>query len=107
MFFKLKKYFFVGDSKCFLKGIMVLTAVLFCFTLSAQQPDTLIKKLDSLEKKTDTAGQKNVIRREAYNETTKINFSTYFTLLASDAKQQFTKPFHMHGKDWKNLGIGA
>lgn len=103
----MKKYFSVVDNRCLLKGIMLSAGVLFCLTLSAQQPDTLIKKLDSLKVKADTSGQKNVIRREAYNETTRIDFGTYFTLLASDAKQQFTKPFHMQGKDWTRLGIGA
>jgi membrane-associated phospholipid phosphatase len=103
----LKKYFFVVDEKRFVKGILLVLAVLCCFTVSAQQPDTLIKKLDSLKAKADTTGQKNVIKREAYNENTRIDAGTYFTLLASDARQQFTKPFHMHGKDWKRLGAGA
>jgi len=68
-------------------------------SLSAQQPDTLIKKLDSARLKSDTAGQKNVIKQEAYNATTAINARTYFVLLGSNAKQQFTKPFHMQPKD--------
>jgi len=97
----------VVGSKCFLKFIVLAVSVLFSYNLSAQQPDTLIKKLDSLKVKADTSGQKNVIKREAYNENTRINVGTYFTLLASDAKQQFTKPFHMHEKDWKRLGAGA
>jgi membrane-associated phospholipid phosphatase len=75
--------------------------------LAAQQRDTLIKELDSLKLKADTSGQKNVIKQEVYNENTKIDFQTYFVLLGSDAKQQFTKPFHMRGKDWPRLGIGA
>jgi membrane-associated phospholipid phosphatase len=75
--------------------------------LEAQQRDTLIKELDSLKLKTDTSGQKNVIKQEAYNENTKIDFQTYFVLLGSDAKQEFTKPLHLHAKDWSRLGIGA
>jgi membrane-associated phospholipid phosphatase len=75
--------------------------------LQAQQRDTLIKELDSLKLKTDTSGQKNVIKQEAYNENTKIDFQTYFVLLGSDAKQEFIKPFHLHAKDWPRLGIGA
>lgn len=71
----------------------------------AQQPDTLLKKLDSLSIKKDTSGnQVNDINQNAYNENTKINFSTYFILLGSDFKQQFTKPFHMSKKDWGYLG---
>ena len=102
-----KKYFSFPGDKCALKGMIVFAGILLSFNISAQQPDTLIKKLDSLRAKTDTTGQKNIIKQEAYNENTKINFETYFTLLASDAKQQFTKPFHMRGKDWTRLGIGA
>jgi membrane-associated phospholipid phosphatase len=71
----------------------------------AQQTDTLIKKLDSLNKKADSAGvQQNNIREEAYNEETKINFKTYFILLGSDFKQQVTAPFHLTKRDWLNIG---
>ncbi len=70
-----------------------------------QQTDTLINKLDSLSKKTDSAGrQVNNISSKAYNQNTKITFNTYFILLGSDIKQSFTKPFHMTGKDWSKLG---
>jgi membrane-associated phospholipid phosphatase len=88
----------------------IITAFLICIsaTVFSQQPDTLIKKLDSLSKKTDSAGkQKNNINPAAYNEQTKINVPTYFILLGSDLKQEFTKPFHMTGKDWKRFGIFA
>src|SRR5262249_12362489 len=67
----------------------------------AQNPDTLIKKLDSLSKKTDSAGeQQNNINKKAYNEQTKITFSSYFILLGSDLKQEVTAPFHFTKKDW-------
>ena len=74
----------------------------------AQQPDTLIKKLDSLSKKTDSAdGQQNNTSRGAYNEDTRLTASTYFLLLGSDIKQAFTKPFHMKGRDWRYAGLFA
>ena len=49
---------------------------LFLLQLPAlcQQKDTVIKKLDSLNKLPDT----NNIRREAYNENTRMNVGTYF-----------------------------
>jgi membrane-associated phospholipid phosphatase len=73
-----------------------------------QKPDTLIKKLDSLSIKTDSAGgQKNNTQRAAYNENTKFTVGSYFILLGSDFKQQITKPFHMTGKDWGRFGIFA
>ncbi|HUQ96300.1 MAG TPA: phosphatase PAP2 family protein [Chitinophagaceae bacterium] len=89
-----------------MKGLRLLV---LCFGISsiclAQQPDTLIKKLDSLSIKTDSAGgQVNNINPKAYNEKTKITFATYFILLGSDFKQQFTAPFHMTGRDWGKVG---
>ena len=79
--------------------------VVLCFLLPAisfaQKTDTLINKLDSLHKKTDSAGrQNNNISRSAYNEQTKITFSSYFILLGSDLKQEITAPFHLTGRDW-------
>jgi len=71
----------------------------------SQQADTLINKLDSLSRKTDSAGgQVNNISPKAYNENTRLTFNSYFVLLGSDLKQSFTKPFHMSRKDWANLG---
>jgi membrane-associated phospholipid phosphatase len=85
---------------------LIITAILFVpIAVSAQRTDTLINKLDSLNRKTDSAGkQANNISPASYNETTKITFKNYFVLLASDMKQEFTKPFHMTRRDWGNLG---
>lgn len=86
--------------------ILLLTSISiggFC-----QQPDTLIKKLDSLSHKTDSAGgQKNNTEQSAYNENTKLNFASYFILLGSDIKQEFTKPFHMARRDWGKFAAFA
>jgi membrane-associated phospholipid phosphatase len=87
--------------------LVLLSAITYNTAFAQQKTDTLIKKLDSLHSKADSTGQVNVIKQEAYNEKTKIDVPTYFVLVASDLKQQLTKPFHMHGKDWKNLGIYA
>jgi membrane-associated phospholipid phosphatase len=72
----------------------------------AQQKDTLIKKLDSLSKKTDSlgGGQKNNINPEIYNENTKMTVPIYFALLADDIKQQATTPFKATGRDWIKIG---
>ena len=87
--------------------------ILFMLILSvkgfSQQPDsslkiladTLIKKLDSLSKKNDNIGtQKNNTNEAAYNEKTKITFKTYFILLGSTIKQEYTKPFNMNKSEW-------
>ena len=92
-----------------LKVIYILPLLLLIFGLSstAQVPtgDSLIKKLDSLEKKTDSTGvQVNNINKEAYNENTKLNFRTFSILTWSNIKQEFTKPFRMKGRDWLRFG---
>jgi membrane-associated phospholipid phosphatase len=87
---------------------LVLFSMLFCVDGFSQKPDTLIKKLDSLSVKTDSAGsQVNNTEKAAYNENTRITAGAYFLLLGSDFKQQITKPFHMTGKDWGRFGIFA
>ncbi len=68
------------------------------------QTDTLLHKLDSLEKKADSAGyQVNNINPKAYNEATALTARSYFQLLGSNIKQEFTKPFHMTHSDLGNL----
>lgn len=89
---------------------IIISILSFIFTMpvysSAQKADTLIQKLDSLKLKKDSTGkpQLNNIAPEAYNEDTKLTPSSYFILIGSDLKQAFTKPFHMHKKDWVNAG---
>jgi len=85
--------------------IALLVTVSLPFFSYSQQPDTLIKKLDSLAQKSDSVKPNNTVP-SAYNETTKINVPTYFILLGSNFKQAFTKPFHMKPRDGKYLGIG-
>lgn len=85
--------------------VLLLLGLLLPFAGHSQKPDTLIRKLDSLNKKEDSAGgQINNIHPGAYNESTQITFPGYFILLGSDLKQAFTKPFHMTGGDWKKTG---
>ena len=86
----------------------ILVAMLsFPFESVAQKDSSLVHKLDSLKRKTDTTGQVNITNPAAYNEQTRLTGKTYFLLLWSDIKQSYTKPFHMHGKDWRNLGLFA
>lgn len=79
---------------------------LISFTGYSQKTDTLIKKLDSLSVKADSAGKQiNNTNEAAYNAQTKITFKTYFILLGSTIKQEFTKPFHMNRREWGELGM--
>jgi membrane-associated phospholipid phosphatase len=83
------------------KRIIITVGLLLPIIVFSQKPDTLIKKLDSLQRKTDSAGgQSNNINATAYNENTRITFSSYFILLGSDLKQEVMAPFHFTGKDW-------
>jgi hypothetical protein len=88
--------------------LFLLFLVLSPLAVFGQKPDTLIKKLDSLSIRSDSLGsQKNNISQQAYNAGTRIRATDYFILLTDDFKQGITKPFHMKGKDWRNLGIIA
>ena len=90
------------------KRLLIIIFTMFPLFVLSQKPDTLIKKLDSLGRKTDSAGgQVNNINTTAYNETTRITFPSYFILLGSDLKQEFTAPFHFTLKDWRTVGAVA
>jgi membrane-associated phospholipid phosphatase len=86
--------------------VFLFFAIVFFSNADAQVPvDTVFKKLDSLSKKTDSAGtQINNIKPQAYNDITKLNARDYFILLGSNMKQSFTKPFHMTRRDWFSFG---
>jgi membrane-associated phospholipid phosphatase len=84
-------------AKCF------FTLAFFIPLMSVAQTDTLGKKLDSLQQKTDTVKQVNVTEGSAYNEETKITFPVYFRLLWSDLKQQLTSPLRGTKQDWKRF----
>ena len=93
---------------CNKKIFTYLAPVIFIFfSLDgfSQKPDTLITKLDSLQKSTDTTGKQiNNTDPSAFNENTVITLPAYFILLGSDMKQAFTTPFHLQRKDLGNIG---
>lgn len=83
-------------------AVVTLLFVLGALFAQAQPTDTLLHKLDSLSKKTDSADKQiNNTAPGAYNDLTTLTPRTYFILLGSDIKQGFTKPFHMKGRDWR------
>ncbi len=86
--------------------LFVLLCLLAPSLASAQQKDTLVKKLDSLNKKTDSTGgkQENNITLAAYNENTKFTIRNYVLLTADDSKQQVTAPFRAKGDTWLEIG---
>jgi len=72
--------------------LFLLLLLLIPVLASAQQKDSLVKKLDSLGKQPDSTGgkQKNIINPAFYNENTKITAHVYIVLVADDIKQQVT-----------------
>src|SRR5258705_8091470 len=86
-----------------MRKVLLMTGLLISYACFCQKTDTLIKKLDSLQIDKN-APQKNTIAPSAYNEQTKITFKTYFILLGSDLKQEFTAPFHFGKKNWLEFG---
>jgi membrane-associated phospholipid phosphatase len=87
------------------QAAFIISLILLSFTSYCRQTNTLFPKLDSLSAKTDSAGgQKNNTNPKAYNERPTLTPSSYVTSLATNLKQSFTKPLHMTGRDWGNLG---
>lgn len=84
----------------FKAGIIAATLVLTSVTGFSQKTDSLINKLDSLKKQTDTTGQKNAVEPAFYNEKTKITPKVFGILLLDDFKQQALSPFHVNKKGW-------
>jgi len=88
-----------------LKAKFIAPLLLLISITGYTQVDTLVKKLDSLRVKKDSAGvQNNNIENEAYNRNTQFTFSSYFILLGSDLKQEITTPFHFKKRDWLRVG---
>lgn len=88
--------------------ILYLIGILTLGNSYAQKTDTLIKKLDSLQKRPDSAGGKEInINQAAYNEKTKITFPVYFALLGTDFVQEVTGPFHSSGGTWGKVATFA
>jgi membrane-associated phospholipid phosphatase len=69
---------------------------------SANAQKEVFKKMDSLSRLPPPLKRENrdSIRREFYNQKTKITFPVYWKLMASDLKQQVTSPFHARPRLW-------
>lgn len=80
--------------------VIVAIIILLPIIGFSQKTDSLINKLDSLKKQTDTISQKNSIEPAFYNEKTKMTPKVFGILLLDDVKQQAISPFHVKGKGW-------
>lgn len=72
------------------------------FPLAATAQKDIFKKMDSLSRLPPPLKRENrdSIRREFYNQKTKITFPVYWKLMGSDLKQQVTSPFHARPRLW-------
>lgn len=79
-----------------------IAAIIFVLPIISfsQKSDTVVNKLDSLKKQSDTTGQVNLIERGFYDERTKVNARVFGILLLNDFKQQALSPLDIHGKGW-------
>ncbi|GEO10714.1 phosphatase PAP2 family protein [Segetibacter aerophilus] len=64
----------------------------------AQRTDTIINRLDSLKKQTDTTGQHNQTEPSFYDERTSMDARVFGTLLLDDFKQQALSPLDINNK---------
>jgi membrane-associated phospholipid phosphatase len=83
--------------------------ILMVFLLSAgasygQETDTLVKKLDSLQKVEAKNKPKNAVDKEEYTSQTNITPKGYVILLGTDFVQEVTSPFHASTKTWIKAG---
>lgn len=86
--------------------LRILAFTFFYLPLLASSQDKQSNNTDSLQAGMDSVKELgNIIYQHRYDSSTRINAKTYINLLAKDLKDEFTKPFHMKGKDWRNLAI--
>jgi membrane-associated phospholipid phosphatase len=84
-----------------LRSRIVIALFFFIPAISfSQRTDTLINKLDSLKKGSDTSGQVNVIDPGFYNERTKLDARVFGILLLDDFKQQALSPLDINKRGW-------
>lgn len=79
-----------------------LWLVLLPLPFAAQAQKDLFRKMDSLSRLPPALKRdnKDSIRREFYNQKTKITFPIYWKLLAHDLKQQVTSPLYAKPRLW-------
>ena len=93
-----------------LRSVVLVFSAMFVSRGHTQDADSLVNRLDSLERRADTAGQQNLVDPGFYNEKTRITARVFGVLLLDDFKQQALSPFRPTKKtlirDAVVLGIG-
>jgi membrane-associated phospholipid phosphatase len=82
--------------------IGLIAAIILCLSSTgfSQNTDSLVHKLDSLKKQTDTTAQVNKTELRFYDERTTMNGKVFGVLLLNDFKQQFLSPLDIKKKGW-------
>jgi membrane-associated phospholipid phosphatase len=84
--------------------LMIVSFCVFLYSVPAyaQRTDTLVKKLDSLQKVEAKPESRPIddVNKDEYTSQTNITFKGYFALLGTDMVQEVTNPFHASKKTW-------
>lgn len=87
---------------------ILLLFIISCFSKPAlgQKTDTLVKKLDSMQKVEAKPENKPIIdvNEDEYTSKTNITFKGYFALLGTDMFQEVKSPLHATKKTWLLAG---
>ena len=85
-------------------SLLLVFATMMSFALPAfgQQTDTLVKKLDSMQKVDEKQDNKPAVdvNKDEYTSRTEITVKGYFVLLGTDMLQEVRSPFHATKKTW-------
>ena len=83
-------------------SLLFLLIVSFSVSAFAQKTDTMVKKLDSLQKMEEKEVSKPPVdvNKDEYTSQTNITFKGYFQLLGTDMVQEVTSPLHATKKTW-------
>jgi membrane-associated phospholipid phosphatase len=87
-----------------IKDWIIAVFLLSAGTAYGQQTDTLVKKLDSLQKIESKTKPRNDVDKDEYTSQTNITAKAYFILLGTDFVQEVKSPFHASTKTWIKAG---
>ena len=82
--------------------IIVFTCLFIPFIGFCQEP--IVHSTDSLGKSSGSMPREsNLLFQHGYDSSVQPTPKLFFNLLLKDFKDEFTRPFHLQGKDWGNL----
>lgn len=85
----------------------ILSVIFFLLSIHLIAQDSLNKEQVSHQQEKNQIAHSKQVYDGDFNETIPLTFNSYFLLLGANLNQEFTKPFHMRKKDWRNFGFFA